>query len=63
MDNFAIAGMAWWNGLSELARIVALAAAGPNASVADAYRHYLGMAWPKKFAGAKCRGDVHNGWW
>lgn len=40
-DNFAATGMAWWNSLSESARIVALAAAGSNASVADAYRHYL----------------------
>jgi len=34
-------GQLWWNALSESDRRAALEAAGPHASVADAYRQHL----------------------
>lgn len=40
MDDNASAGIRWWNGLSEPQRRDALLAAGPNASVADAFAHH-----------------------
>jgi hypothetical protein len=40
-EPFLRDGQLWWNSLSEPARRAALQAAGPRASVADAYRQHL----------------------
>jgi hypothetical protein len=39
--DFERAGMTWWNSMAEVERRDAINKAGPDASVADAYRLYL----------------------
>lgn len=55
-DQFATAGMAWWNALSEPERRAALDAAGPNASVSDAYmRHRFAQDAAESLANREAR--------